>query len=499
MADRRSYTEIVSRGQAFQRPDPAVNLLITWLLLALCVLSLIWPALWNGYPIVFSDSGTYLSQAMHRYLGWDRPVFYSLFIFPLHLGLTTWPVILLQSCLTVLVLDLTRRAFGVSRWWLLTLTVFLAVTTSLPWIVSELMPDLFTPLLVLLLSLLVCSRSYFRPWQCVAMTALAAFMIATQQSSVLLAVALLGTIIPLRWIAGRFRTGRRANPETARAMLAPLLAPGIAIVAMVLVNAAGFGRVSLSPFGNVFVLARVIYDGPGMTVLRRECPDRGWRLCPYLDQFPATSDEFLWDKTSPIMLAGGHKAVSADADPIIHAAVTAEPMRLALATWDNTIEQLTRFASGDGLEAWPSQVGKWIDADFPVRESTAFHDARQQKGTLVVPPPLGFLHRATALAGIAAAIVLLPVAWRRRHAAAWFLAVSLLTLPLSAAITGGLSTPHDRYQSRIVWLPAAMAFLSVPALIRHRRANFLERRPGARSDRSREALAARASSREPAP
>ena len=35
---------------------------------ALCMPMLIWPALWNGYPIVFADSGTYLSQAVHRYL-----------------------------------------------------------------------------------------------------------------------------------------------------------------------------------------------------------------------------------------------------------------------------------------------------------------------------------------------------------------------------------------------------------------------------------------------
>ena len=35
-------------------------------------------------------------------------MFYSFFIWPLHFGLTTWPVIAVQSCLTVLVLDLTR-------------------------------------------------------------------------------------------------------------------------------------------------------------------------------------------------------------------------------------------------------------------------------------------------------------------------------------------------------------------------------------------------------
>jgi hypothetical protein len=431
-----------------------------WLIPALCVPCLIWPALWNGYPIVFADTGTYLSQAMHRYLGWDRPVFYSFFIWPLHLGLTTWPVIVVQSCLTVLVLDLTRRAFDLAAWWLLALTVFLSLATWLPWTVSELMPDLFTPLFVLLLSLLTFSATRLRLWERVAISILAACMIATQQSSVPLALALLIVVIPLRWLASR----SRVRPD-----LSALLAPALAIAALVTVNTAGFGRVSLSPYGNVFVLARIIYDGPGMTVLRRDCPDRGWRLCPYLDRFPLTADDFLWAASSPVMLAGGHKAISADADAIIRDAISTEPGRLIAATWNNTIEQLTRFDSGDGLESWNGPTGAWIDKDFPVPERNEFHAARQQLGTLEVPPPLALVHRIAALSGIAAALVLLPLAWRRRHIATWYLMAALLALPLSAAITGGLSAPHDRYQSRIVWLPACIAFLSVPAMLRRPR------------------------------
>jgi len=338
------------------------------------------------------------------------------------------------------------------------------VTTSLPWIVSELMPDLLTPLLILLLTLLVFAAPRFRTWERVTMTALASFMIAAAQSSVPLAFALLIIAIPLRWLAARLHAGPPVPRDTG-SLFAPLLAPVLAIVAMVLVNTVGFGRVSLSPYGNIFVLARVVYDGPGMTILREDCPVSGWLLCPYLDQFPATSDGFLWDKDSPIILAGGHKAVSADADAIIHAALRSEPGRMLAVTWDNTIEQLTRFDSGDGLEPWDMQVAPLIDDDFPARESTAFHDARQQKGTLTVSPPLAITHWVVALAGIAAALILLPIAWRRKHVAVWFLAVSLLALPISAAITGGLSTPHDRYQSRIVWLPACLALMTVVALM----------------------------------
>jgi hypothetical protein len=421
--------------------------LAAWLVPLLSIPCLIWPALWNRYPIVFADTGTYLSQAMHHYLGWDRPVFYSLFIWPLHLGLTTWPVILMQSYLTVLVLDQTRRAFGLTHGWLLGLTVFLSIATWLPWTVSELMPDMFTPLLILLLARLVFQGSRLRLRDRVAITLLAAFMIATQQSSVPLALGLLAIVMPVRRLADAVWPAGARN-RSWFGTLAPLLAPGLAIIALVLVNTVGFGRVAVSPYGNVFVLARVIYDGPGMTVLRRDCPDRHWRLCPYLDRFPATSDEFLWAGSGPVMLAGGHKVISADADAIIREAVIAQPGRLLIATWDNSIH------------------------DFPDRERAAFHAARQQSGDLAVPPPLTIAHRIIALAGIAAAALLLPIAWRRRHVAAWYLAVALLALPLSAAITGGLSTPHDRYQSRIVWLPAAMAFLAVPALMGRRRRDF---------------------------
>ena len=70
---------------------------------------LLWPAALNGYPLVFADTGTYLSQAIDHYIGWDRPPFYSLFMLPLHLTLTTWPVIIVQALLTAHVLHLLCR------------------------------------------------------------------------------------------------------------------------------------------------------------------------------------------------------------------------------------------------------------------------------------------------------------------------------------------------------------------------------------------------------
>ena len=117
---------------------------------------LLWPAMWNGYPIVFADTGTYLGQAIHRFAGWDRPVFYSLLMLPLHATVTVWPVIVVQAALAGWILWLVCRALlsRVSPVAFVCGAAVLAVATWLPWTVCELMPDVFTPLLVLVVCLL---------------------------------------------------------------------------------------------------------------------------------------------------------------------------------------------------------------------------------------------------------------------------------------------------------------------------------------------------------
>jgi len=108
-------------------------------------------------------------------------------------------------------------------------------------------------------------------WRRAVMTAAAAFMIATQQSSIPLAAALLIVFIPLRWIAAGYKRGRSCRTIT-RLGWRRCWHLGWRSPPWWRWNAVGFGRLSISPYGNVFLLARVIYDGPGMTVLRRDCP-----------------------------------------------------------------------------------------------------------------------------------------------------------------------------------------------------------------------------------
>ena len=126
---------------------------------------LLWPALWNGYPIVFADTGTYLSQAIHRYLGWDRPAFYSVFMLFLHATITTWPVVMAQALIAAWVLRRTVAMIwpGLDGRWLPVLVLPLAAGTWLPFLVSELTPDVFTPLLVLAVGMVSAESSFPHP------------------------------------------------------------------------------------------------------------------------------------------------------------------------------------------------------------------------------------------------------------------------------------------------------------------------------------------------
>lgn len=447
-------------GSASLPPPPRREQWRAAIPIVLSAILLLWPALLNGYPIVFDDTGTYLSQAIHRYLGWDRPVFYSLFLFPLHMTLTTWPAIVAQAVLATHTLHLARRALlpASSPWWLLPFVGFLALATALPWFAAQLMPDLFTPLLILALALLLLVPDQLSRLDHVWLVLFAAFMIAAQQSSVVLSLALMTMLVPLRRLLG-------AAAPLGRMGLARLAAPPLlAMTALVSVNFVGYGRVALFPYGNVFLLARVIYDGPGMDALHRDCPASGWRLCQFLDRFPATSDEFLWLPDSPIILAGGHKAVSAEADAIIADGLRAEPETELHAWLRNGFTQLGRFASGDELHACPGTVTPWIAHDFPRFEGAAYAAARQTGNRLAVPAWMQVLHATVAVAGVVGCAGVLVVGLCRRHVAAGFAAAVLLAVLANAFIAGGFSTPHHRYGSRVMLLAPAVALLGGTAL-----------------------------------
>jgi hypothetical protein len=111
-----------------------------------------------------------------------------------------------------------------------------------------------------------------------------------------------------------------------------------------------------------------------------------------------------------------------------------------------------------------------VQRHFPSREFLAYSAGRQTRGILSVPPWLALVHTGAAVMGMVATLAAFVAGWRRHDPVAGLCVAVLLTLCVNAAITGVLSGPQDRYQSRVVWLAVAAPLIAAAAM----------RRPGLR-------------------
>lgn len=423
-------------------------------------LLLAWPAFWNGYPLIFADTGTYLGQAILFYLGWDRPPFYSFFLHALHWRLSLWPVPLVQGLLTAHLLWLLLRVLNMpGAVPLIGTSALLAVATGLPWFAAQLMPDLFTGLTILALWLLGFAGMRISRGERVYLTLFAAGATAVHLSHLPLAIGLALLGCGLAWL----RQSAAQGILTAARMALPSVMAALALMG---VNAVGHGRASVSPFGSVFVAARLLEDGPALHALQARCPESGWRICDLLGQLPVPANDFLWRPDGLLRGAlGGGKAWGREASEIVAATLSEDRGGVLLSALANSLRQLAMFDTGDGLGPWLDLPGpEPLIADFFPWEHDSFVASRQAHGRLLDDAEdFAPLHRVLAWAGL----LLLPttVLLCRRHLPALALCVMVLGAAAgNALITGGLSGPNHRYQARLAWLfPLAPALALVAA------------------------------------
>ena len=121
---------------------------------------LIAPALWNGFALLQYDTGGYLARWYEGTLVPSRAVVYGL-ILTAGVPLAFWPVLLLQSALTVWILALTlarARARPAAAAAARRRSPRCRALTTLPWLTAILLTDIFCGLGVLALYLVAAAR-----------------------------------------------------------------------------------------------------------------------------------------------------------------------------------------------------------------------------------------------------------------------------------------------------------------------------------------------------
>ena len=92
---------------------------LAWILAsAAMLLALMAPALWNGFPLIFPDTGGYLDRPILGNLDIGRSALYGLFLYT-GVPFSFWPNVILQAVLMIWLIVLTMRALGLGgRPWL---------------------------------------------------------------------------------------------------------------------------------------------------------------------------------------------------------------------------------------------------------------------------------------------------------------------------------------------------------------------------------------------
>lgn len=463
-------------------------------LLFLLALVLVWPALLNGAPFLFSDTTGYIRAAdavVFKATGhasvWSdviagsgapaaepgqragassftknvivgRSIVYGLILYlGVLCGSLAVPVVVQAALAGAVVIggarhfadpgnDSGREPRAFVR--LAGAAIGVAAITALPWFAGFLMPDIFAGLAIFA-AVIVLTGWAREPlaWRLfwAGVLCLAALV---HSSHVLLLVGLGVAGLLLRLLRG---------PVVRLVPIAVVFAAaGVGVAgdaAFQLGIGAALHRPTVRP---PFLAVRLIADGPGAAYLRDTCPASGFALCAFRDVPRSNSDVLLWSADPRLGMftaasAEQQRRIAGEQVRFVAAVARRYPgwtLQTALGNYGAQLGLLGLREFRTSPLADPAVAGRIPE---PVR--TTIRASAAARGTL----PTGWygvLVWPVTLFGLG---VLLAAAWRGGSRVAVTAGLLLFGILLNAGICGMLSIPSDRYQDRVIWLVAVFA------------------------------------------
>jgi hypothetical protein len=440
-------------------------------------------ALHNRFPLTYYDSGSYLKKAyafthaaqplslhMEDYRSFQppsgspfsnpffyRPAPYTLLLVPFASPVTLWALPFAQGLLAAFVVSLALRTARVSlstRGFLL-LFAGLTAFTSLPWFTGQVMPDLFTGLLVLLAYVALWGEDRLSERDRAAASALLALALATHLSHLPLYVGLLVAGLVWQVVVERVAIDL---PDVARRAVLPLL---VAVAALVGCNYVFTRKPVLSESSGLFYLARLVGDGTAQRYLEHACPARGYLLCAERGNLPESSDEFLWAPDGAWSKYQRDPRFLAEAGEIVRGTLRQEwPAQIAVSL-RNAASQLGSIRTDLDLQESDRQV-RPIMTLFGTPTLQAYQASRQVRRQLPLETA-GEVQVWAVVVSLVLLLVLSPWGSAGGGRAAGLVWMTLAGVLVNAAVVGALSAVHDRYESRVIWLVPLAGFAVLAA------------------------------------
>ncbi|MBS1688773.1 MAG: hypothetical protein JSS96_08610 [Bacteroidetes bacterium] len=414
-------------------------------------LLLMLPAFYNGYPLLNGDSAIYLQFGFKALTPFEKSITYGLLVWLSSLnGLSLWPVIFFQACISeLLIIKVYTRfipgTFSLGHLW----PLILLLLSGLPWVVCQLQPDIFISIALLASVLIITNKE------------------TTTKASVLyliffMAIATHIALVPLFTVSlffiflfrKKFTLPANVVNKTTRISMLILLT----ITSMVVMGP------SLLRSRQVYMLSSLLQHGTLKQFLNDSCNSNNYKLCKYKDALPANTHYFLWDENSPLNKEGGLGAMNSEINHIIHVSFTSHQYLIPYLKSSTiaSLKQLVLYTAADSPPFNSTTDVYAAVSQYLPHELASFSTARQNttglSNVIQVYNYLGIALILISLLLIAARLVTTKTVSINIQLLTWFCCTLIVFNALECGIFSSL---NGRYSSRVLWLLPLCAILSL--------------------------------------
>jgi len=422
----------------------------------IAALMLLFWALFNGYPLFFSsDTAMYLEAAFAQQVGPDRPILYGLFMYFLSFRYSLWLVVIVQALIVAYLFYLWFRYYSAGNGYLKYYLIFIGLIAffmGASFNVSWLMPDVFAPIAVLSIGLMLFASSLpMYVWGFLSVMTIVGVAIHNSHLYICLGLVMIGLF---GYVFGPIRKLLYGSGIKLKRLF---LLVGLILFSALFsayVNYVYGGGFSSSRGGKVFLMGSLVEMGVMDAYLGENCEHKNYRICAYRDTIP---NNFLWASNSPIYQQGGWAGSEAEYSDIVGDILTT-PKYLKSVVWKSvlrTFSQLMHFDTGEATLATPR-----IDMTFKrffANEYDNFYNGKQNQGKL----DFRFVNHCQMAIFMFSGFIYALVFYKNGMSMPirTLILFILMALLINAWVCGTFSGVYFRYQARLLWLIPLPIFL----------------------------------------
>lgn len=429
-------------------------------------------ALYNGYPLIYSDTGTYIAACFDHFIPKDRPLTYSFFLRHTSLNETLWIPMILQCILVSWLVLLIFRHFTTVTiiWpWHLGTVAILTSCTGIAANTGLLIPDVFTSVMLLSGALLLFAEKINVATQ-ITLHVLFAFAMTTHLSHYPLACFLVTTVF-IGWLINRKRPDSRW--QFYRILVLGAMVPAAMGLTM-LINVSVAGKWQFSPgSGHVFMMNRLLQCGILNQYLNENCATRPNTLC---DHRPNMQQDFLWDPNSPLNAHygwDGWEAAKPEYDRIISEIFSDRQYLLQYVRYNlrDASRQLVTFNVTAMRQLTDGAAYDNLQRRFPY-DHQQYLRSRQGRGTMNYDVLNKMQNIFCTIAVIILGILLVVKKFRNRLPRLVPLSLWVIAGMIFNALTVvSVAMVDSRYQSRLIWIIPLIVFCFLAQLLTRKSQN----------------------------